>query len=500
MTHHKEKIEERPPVVAVMGHVDHGKSTLLDYIRKTNVVDGEAGGITQRISAYEVKHKDEKGKEHTITFLDTPGHEAFSGMRERGALVADIAILIVSAEDGVKAQTKEALETILRNKVPYVVAINKIDKPGANVEKVKSELVENGVYLEGWGGQISFAEISAKSGVGIDSLLDTILLTAELAEFKGDRAKLATGYVIESTLDSKRGNSATLIVKDGTVKNGEFIVAGEAMTTTRIIEDFTGKMIKSASFSSPIRIVGFDKAPKAGDAFHVFATKKEAEVCVKDTCAVKVKSDTPFSVGENTKVIPLIIKAESIGTAEAVEKEIRKISVEGAQFKILSLSSGTIGEADVKLAGSDSESIIVGFSVKTDNSARDIADQMKVQIATFDIIYKLTDFLKEEIDRRRFRKEVAESLGKLKVFRTFSQTKERQVIGGKVTEGQFENNIQVVILRRDFEIGKGKIVGLQKVKTPVTHVEEGAECGVLVETKIEIATGDVLEAFKMVIK
>lgn len=500
MSPQKEKIEERSPVVAVMGHVDHGKSTLLDYIRKTNVVDGEAGGITQRISAYEVHHKDESGKDHTITFLDTPGHEAFSGMRERGALVADIAILIVSAEDGVKAQTKEALATILSHNVPYVVAINKIDKPGANPEKVKSELVENGVYLEGWGGQISYAEISAKSGVGIGSLLDTILLTAELAEFKADRSKLATGYVIESTLDSKRGNSATLIIKDGTISNGEFIVAGEAMTPTRIIEDFTGKTIKSASFSSPIRIVGFDKAPKAGDKFQVFKTKKDAEQCVKDACSVKVKTDNHFSVGENTKVIPLIIKAESIGTAEAVEKEISKISVDGAKFKILSLSSGTIGEADVKLANSDSESIIVGFNVKTDSSARDLGDQVKVQIVNFDIIYKLTDFLKEEIEKRRFRIEVAESTGKLKVFRTFSQTKERQVIGGKVVEGEFHNNCQVIIMRREFEIGRGKIVGLQKVKIPVTTVEEGSECGVLVETKIEIATGDVIEAFKMVTK
>ena len=215
---------------------------------------------------------------------------------------------------------------------------------------------------------------------------------------------------------------------------------------------------------------------------------------------MKIKTDNHFSVGENTKVIPLIIKAESIGTAEAVEKEINKISVDGAKFKILSLSSGTIGEADVKLANSDSESIIVGFNVKTDSSARDLGDQVKVQIVNFDIIYKLTDFLKEEIEKRRFRIEVAESTGKLKVFRTFSQTKERQVIGGKVVEGEFHNNCQVIIMRREFEIGRGKIVGLQKVKIPVTTVEEGSECGVLVETKIEIATGDVIEAFKMVTK
>ena len=273
----KEKIEERPPVVVVMGHVDHGKSTLLDYIRKTEVVLGEAGGITQRLSAYEVAHKDSTGRERHITFLDTPGHEAFSGMRERGALVADIAILIVSAEDGVKAQTKEALETILKNNVPYVVAINKIDKPGANPEKVKGELVENGVYLEGMGGSISFVAISAKTGAGINELLSTVLLTADLAELKGNPSEPAEGYVLESSMEARRGTSATLIIKNGTIKEGAFVVAGTALASFRIVEDFLGKPLTEATCSSPIRVTGWDEIPKSGTLFQVFYDKKEAE-------------------------------------------------------------------------------------------------------------------------------------------------------------------------------------------------------------------------------
>lgn len=496
----KETIEERSPVVVVMGHVDHGKSTLLDYIRKTNIVDGEAGGITQRISAYEVHHKDGEGKDRTITFLDTPGHEAFSGMRERGALVADIAILIVSAEDGVKAQTKEALDTILANNVPYVVAINKIDKPGANPEKVKGELIENGVYLEGWGGNISYAQISAKSGAGVNELLDIILLAADLAELRGDRAKTASGYVIESSMDPKRGNSATLIIKDGTIETGMFVVAGEAMSTTRIMEDYAGKQVKKASFSSPLRIVGFDKLPKAGDAFVVYEKKKDAEACAQELCLLKDKKQTSFIARENSKVIPLVIKAETIGIVEAIEKEIKKIEVEGAQFKILSVGTGPISEGDIKLAGSDQESLVVGFDVKLDPQARDLADQTKVHVATFDIIYKLTDFLKEEIDTRRNRKEVAEATGRAKILKTFSQTKEKQVVGGRVLMGELTDGGHVTIWRRENEIGRGKIVGLQKNKTPSKSVEEGAECGILIEAKVTIAAGDEIEAFRMVTK
>ena len=268
---------ERPPVVAVMGHIDHGKSTLLDYIRKTNIVDKEAGGITQHISAYEVIHKDENGKDKKITFLDTPGHEAFSKMRERGAKIADIAILVVSAEDGVKPQTVEAYKAIAESNTPFVVAINKIDKAGADIERTKMNLAENEIYLENYGGKVPFAPISAKTGDGIDNLLSLILILAELENFEGDAKENASGFVLESNMDSKRGIQATLIVKNGTLKKGMYVVSEDSICSTRIIENFLGKIISEASYSSPIRLIGFDKMPKAGSIFKAFENKKDAE-------------------------------------------------------------------------------------------------------------------------------------------------------------------------------------------------------------------------------
>ena len=264
----KEKIDkkiQRPPVIVVMGHIDHGKSALLDYIRKTNVVESESGGITQHISAYELTHNNRK-----ITFLDTPGHEAFKKMRSRGTEVADIAILVVSAEEGVKAQTLEALECIKESTIPFIVAINKIDKPQANVEKIKQNLIENEIYLEGLGGEIPFVPVSAKTGVGIPELLDMMLLVADLEELSGDKGKSADGIVIESNLDQKKGISASLVIKDGTLKSGMFVVAGDSFSPVRIMEDFKGLPIKEASFSSPIKIVGFNKVPQVGAKFSSF--------------------------------------------------------------------------------------------------------------------------------------------------------------------------------------------------------------------------------------
>jgi translation initiation factor IF-2 len=307
---------ERPPIVAVMGHVDHGKSTLLDYIRKSNVVAGEHGGITQHISAYELEHKNPEGVIKKITFLDTPGHEAFSNMRSRGAKAADIAILVVAADDGVNSQTKEVFETIKETKTPFIVAINKIDKPGANIEKTKNSLVENGIYIEGYGGDISVVEISGKTGKGIPELLETILLTAELEGLKGDTNKNATGLVIESNLDEKRGVSATLVIKDGTLKKGMFIVADDAISTTRIFESFNGKSLTEASFSSPISITGFTcptkifglvKVPKVGEKFYSFDTKKEAEAFILD---IDKEGNERGGLADNTHefCIPIILK------------------------------------------------------------------------------------------------------------------------------------------------------------------------------------------------
>ncbi|MFA5933934.1 MAG: translation initiation factor IF-2 [Candidatus Paceibacterota bacterium] len=493
---------ERPPVVVIMGHIDHGKSTLLDYIRKSNIVEKEAGGITQHLSAYEVVHKNDVGIDKKITFLDTPGHEAFSKMRERGAQTADIAILVVSAEDSVKAQTVEALNTILESKIPYIVAINKIDKPGANIEKVKNDLVEKGVYIEGYGGSIPYALISAKTGEGVDNLLSLILLSAELEEFKGNPALPATGIVIESNLDTKRGMTATLVIKDGTLEKGMFVVAGTAIVGTRMVENFLGKPITSATFSSPIRLIGFDVAPSVGSIFTSYSNKKDAEQVVREN---KEINQTPQNSINQTndneiKYIPIVIKTDVYGTAEAIEKEVGKLSAEGITFKIINKGVGAIGESDIKMASADKDSIIVGFNVKMESGARDLNEKMGVSVQTFDIIYKLTDFLKEEMEKRRPRTETAEVTGKAKIIKIFSSTKDKYVIGGRVTEGRIVDGSTVRIMRRDFEIGKAKIIELQQGKIKTREVLEENEFGMMIESKLEIAPGDVIEAFIMVTK
>ncbi len=489
----------RAPVVVVMGHIDHGKSTLLDYIRKSNVVEKETGGITQHLSAYEVTHKDEHGKDRGITFLDTPGHEAFSGMRERGAATADIAILVVSAEDSVKAQTLEAFKTIEESKVPYIVAINKIDKPGANIEKTKMDLSEKGIYLEGFGGDVPFVEISAKQGTNIDALLDLILLVADLNGFTGNPTLPAEGTIIEAHRDQKRGITATLLIKNGTLKKGMYVVAGGTMVPTRILENFLGKPIDEATFSSPIRIVGFDQMPKAGATFTSYASKKEAEVALATGVRGIVK-EKAFEAADGVKVIPIIIKTDVMGTADAVWKEIQKLELDDVKFKVLEKTVGAISEGDIRLASSDKESIIIGFNVKIDSRAQDLNERAGVEVKTFDIIYHIADYLKVIVETRKPRFQVLETTGKLRVLKVFNKTKERQVVGGKVTEGKITDSEKVRILRRDFEIGQATIVGLERSKIKAREVEEGAECGILIESKVEIAGGDVLEGFTMVTK
>ncbi len=489
----------RPPVVVIMGHVDHGKSTLLDYIRKSNIVDCEAGGITQCISAYEVSVKDENGKDRTITFLDTPGHEAFTKMRERGAQAADIAILIVSAEDGVKAQTMEAYNTIIESKTPYIVAINKIDRPNANVEKAKMDLVEKGIYLEGQGGDIPYVLISAKVGTGITELLNMILLVSDLENFQGDKNKNASGIIIEAKRNPKRGVEATCIIKDGTLKAGMFVASGNSIVNTRMMENFLGKSIKEATFSSPIRLIGFDNIPEVGGIFESFDSKKEAESYIKEISDLlnTNKEEKPQITG---KIIPIIIKTDVSGTIEAIEKEINKLNTEEISFKIVNKGVGAINESDLKIASVDKETVIVGFNIKIDNSARDINESLHIEIVTFDIIYKLIDWLKELTEKRRPRQESFETIGSLKVLKTFGETKNKHVIGGKVLNGKISLSNKVKIIRRDTEIGFGKITELQINKNKAKEVLEGYECGLQVETKIDISQGDILEAFEIVFK
>jgi translation initiation factor IF-2 len=501
-TNPKQNIVERPPIVVVMGHIDHGKSTLLDYIRKSNIVDTEAGGITQNISAYEVVHKDESGKEKKITFLDTPGHEAFSRMRERGADIADIAILVVSAEDGVKTQTIEAWKTIVESKILSIVAINKIDKPGANIEKTKMELAENEIYLENYGGKIPYAEISAKTGAGVDNLLSLILLLSEMENFTGDTDLPASGQVLEANLDPRRGIEASLVIKNGTIKRGMAVAVLDAICPVKIMENFLGKTIDETTFSSPIRLVGFSKMPKVGAEFKSFKNKRDAEEYIKNRKEDPVHEKISNSTGENKKIIPIVVKADVSGTLEAIEKEVSKINCgpdatvsKNTEFRIIGKGVGTISESDIKSVASSEDALVIGFNVKADRSAVDLAEKRGIEIAYFNIIYKMTEWLSEEMEKRRLKIETSETVGKAKILKAFSHTKERQILGGKVLEGQIALGSAVKILRREFEIGAGKIVNLEKNKTKTSAIEEGSEFGMMIESKTEIVPGDVIESF-----
>ena len=502
------KTVARPAVVVVMGHIDHGKSTLLDYIRKTTITENETGGITQRISAYEVIHRDENGQEKKITFIDTPGHEAFSKMRERGAKIADIAILVVSAEDGVKPQTIETWKTIVESKIPCIIAINKIDKAGANIEKTKKELTENEIYLENYGGKIPFVEISAKVGTGVNDLLSLILILAEMENLNGNNALNASGFIVEVNLDSRRGIIATLVIKNGSIKKGMTVVAEDAICPTRIMENFLGKTIDEAAFSSPIRVVGFDKMPRVGAQFKTFQKKSDALKYIENFHHLGIElpsgSLTPKS---SKKIIPIILKADVSGSIEAIEKEIAKINSElnataskNAEFKIIGKGIGPISESDIKSVSSGIDTIVIGFNVKADKSAFDTAQKRGITISFFEIIYKMTEWLEIQMEERRPKIETMETTGRAKIIRAFSRTKERQIVGGKVTEGQINLNSAVRIMRREFEIGRAKIVNLEKNKTKTSGIGEGAEFGMMIESKIEIVAGDIIESFDIIQK
>ena len=491
-----EKQTKRPPVVVVMGHIDHGKSTLLDYIRKSNVTESEAGGITQHISSYVVEHANDKGEMEKITFLDTPGHAAFTSIRERGALVADIAILVVSAEDSVKTQTLEALKTITDSGIPYIVAINKIDKPGANPEKTKIDLNTAGVYLEGFGGDIPFVEISAKVGTGIPQLLELILLTAELHDFTYNPTANAEGIIIESKLDPKRGVQASLIAKEGTLNKGDFVLVGEAICSTKMLENYLGKQIDSAPASIPFALTGFDTLPQVGAIFTSYKTKKEAEFARDEQVKNPRKYDQQVLgsvVNANTKLVPLILRADTAGSLEAIIKELEKMATEFVTFKITSKGVGNISENDMKLAVADPNMLVIGFHVKADPNAVELHMKNSSFLEVFDIIYKLTERLAEVMEERRPRKSSEDVVGTMKILKTFSRTKEKQVVGGRVLEGRIADRSTIRILRRDEEVARGHIVGMQVAKVSAKEALEGTECGILLESKIEIAAGDVLE-------
>ncbi len=479
-----------------MGHIDHGKSTLLDYVRKTNIAAGEAGGITQRISAYEAA-RERDGKIEKMTFIDTPGHEAFSGMRERGAAAADIAVLVVSAEDGVKKQTVEAYKHISEAKAPMIVAINKIDKPSADVEKTKVSLAENGIYLEGYGGNISYIPISAKTGQGVNELLDLITLTADVSELAGNPNKPATGSIIEAHRDPKRGISATLIIKDGSLSAGMFVASGKAFSPTRIIEDSLGKKITAASFSSPVRIIGWSEAPRVGGTFVALASKKELENYLEEAGDKKTVSAVPLPAaqagGENKKILPIIIKADVLGSVEAIEHEIKKIKSDRVAIKILLASIGDINESDVKAAGGDKQTVVLGFNVDTDEQAAAMMERLGLEHASFDVIYKLAEWLESKVTERTPKIAAEEVRGRAKIMRFFSRARDKQIVGGKVTDGEIHTGERVKIIRRETIIGDGLIRELQQAKVRTGSVNEGFEFGAMIEAKMEIAPGDIIE-------
>ncbi|MBP9836867.1 MAG: translation initiation factor IF-2 [Candidatus Pacebacteria bacterium] len=487
-------LTKRPPIVVVMGHIDHGKSTLLDYIRSSNNTAKEAGGITQHLSAYVVNHKTKDGVDESITFLDTPGHEAFQKMRLRGADVADVAILVVSAEDGVKPQTLEALESIKQANIPYIVAINKIDKPSADIPRVQASLIENEIYIEGMGGDIPWIGISAKTGEGISDLLDLVILATDLIELNGDTSAPATGQVLEGKVDPKRGNTATLLIKNGTLKSGMFVVAGNCFAPVRIMEDYLGKTIKEASLSTPVGIVGFSGIPPAGSPFYTVKSKKEAEAAlaqiIKPAVVAQVRSSLP--------TVPILIKAGALGAIEAIEHELSKFSSERINVRVIDTGVGDITASDVQNVSATKNAIIVGFTVKVERQAVDLAERLGVEINTFDIIYELSDWLNTALKNRTPQMEEMIFTGKVKILKHFSVQKNTHVIGARMEEGHIKMNQKVKITRRDIEIGKGTIKNLQQQKSDVQKIDEG-EFGMQLETRADIAPGDYLEPYDIVI-
>jgi translation initiation factor IF-2 len=500
MSNFNSSIKKRAPIVAIVGHVDHGKSSLLDFIRQSKIVDSEAGGITQHISAYEVNWKTSDGKESNITFLDTPGHAAFQSMRERGAQMADIGILIVSAEDGAKAQTKEAWETLERSGIPVIVAINKVDKPGANIEMTKNSLSEIGVYVETWGGTIPFVPISAKTGAGVDELLDLIVLQADMIDLDYNDNEEAEGVVLESFVDTKRGTSATLVLKKGAIHKGAIIQSDVSISPTRIMENFLGKAVDSAVAGQAIKVTGFDVVPNAGANFKSFDKKKDAEIAQETAKreAQEVRmldySHQEFQfLDEDIFVLPIILKTDVLGTLEAVLQEIKNIEIENVKIKIISKGVGPINEKDIQSAKADKNSLVIAFHTTVDKKAREQSEIHGVKIHEFDIIYKLSEWLHEITKDAKPKKEIEEVIGSLKVIRVFNRSKDAQVVGGKVYSGSMKNKHTIQIVRRDTTIGKGRIVELQQFKQPVNEVKEGNECGLMVDSKYDIAEGDFLQ-------
>jgi translation initiation factor IF-2 len=425
-------------------------------------------------------------------------------MRERGAAIADIAILVVAADDGAKAQTKEAWETVERTGIPVIVAINKIDKPGANIEMTKNSLSDIGVYVESWGGTIPYVAVSAKAGTGIDELLDLIVLQSEIIDLDYNEKDEAEGVVLESFVDPKRGTSATLILKKGAIHKGSVVQTGVSISPTRIMENFLGKPTTEVHAGQAVKVTGFDTTPTAGEKFKCFDKKRDAEEAQEEAIQLKKEmkmEDTSHEeyqfLDEEVFVLPIILKTDVLGTLEAVEKEVSNIKIENVKIKIIGRGVGPVNEKDIQLAKSDRNSVVIAFHTIIDKKASEMAEIYGVKINSFDIIYKLSEWLDEFTKNTKPKKEVEEVVGSLKVIRVFNRSKDSQVVGGKVYSGSIKNKHTIQIVRKDMVIGRGKIVELQQFKQSANEVKEGGECGLMIDSKYDIAEGDFLQ---MVVK
>lgn len=486
--------QNRQSVVAVVGHIDHGKTTLLDYIRKSTVAAKETGGITQRVSAYEVKHATPEG-ERSITFIDTPGHEAFQKMRRRGAAAADIAILVIAADDGVKPQTLEAYRAVKDAGIPFVVAFTKIDKENANIERAKESVMKNEIYLEGLGGDVPYVGVSGKTGAGVSELLDLIILASDLKEITCDPSLPVEAIVIESFRDPKSGIAATAIIKKGTIRSSGCAVAGLAYAPLRAIEDFTGAKVKELSCGKPVRISGFTEEPPVGELLSVVPNKKEAERLISERAresSRKAAKGEEGTIGTTTRIL---IKADTAGSLEALEHEIGKISKDANRLAIISRGVGALSENDIKSLIGFSPALAIGFNVKVDPVAKDLAERQGITVQTKDIIYELADWLKEKMKEFEPAPSADRVLGEVMIAKHFSTTGAKHVVGGRVLKGVVSAGNRVVIYRRGVEVGSGKVLNLQEQKSDVSSVAEGKEFGAQIETKADIIPGDTLSAY-----
>jgi translation initiation factor IF-2 len=499
-----EDLIDRPPVVTIMGHVDHGKTSLLDAIRETEVAAGEAGGITQHIGAYQV-HKDEK----TITFLDTPGHAAFTAMRARGAKVTDVAVVVVAADDGVMPQTKEAIDHARAADVPMLIAVNKIDKEGANPEKVRNELAQEGISPEEWGGDTVFCEVSAKTHDGLDNLLDMILLVTELEELGANPNAPGSGTVIESQLDPGRGPVVTVLVQRGTLKVGDSLVAGPQWGRVRAMHDFTGERVEAAGPGMPVEVLGFDGVSDAGEFVQAVENDRRARQLAQERAnrlktealarrqARKVSLDEVFArVQEgDIKELNIVLKADVAGSLEALQDEIAKVPQERVAINIIHSQTGGINESDVMLA-SASEAIIIGFNVRPLADARRAGEREGVDIRTYSVIYKITEDLRNAMEGLLEAIEVEESVGEAEIKQTFKASKVGRIAGCIVTEGKATRTAGVRLIRQGTVIWTGKLGSLRRFKDNVQEVEEGQECGVVLDGYADVKEEDVLEFFQ----